>query len=616
MIERTRHRVSVLRTGPLAAATAAVWAAFATIAPAGEADSAAETAAVTVESLYGAKLKQVESTPAIDDDAALAGVIFEDARLRDPRSPLRGPLCEKAYELGAKGKAGYAAAAEAMKLLADASPKRADECWQKTDLLLRRRYSSARGVFPRLEAGEHMVISMLQRAVQLAEGGQFSDASILLRRASPVARTIRSGDYAGILSMQKYLGSRMRFVRRSADLLARLKADPADADARAKLIRVYTIELDDPARAAGLLTAEIDEAARTYVPLAARPAAELSPDVCGELGQWYRGQTDGASSEGRMVAWGRAARYLEIFIASREKAGVAKMKAQLALEEIRQRLAMYKAHYPVREVLSPLRADLLAHGRARNRLTPSFQLQVLKKRLKETNGGAKTAFRFHLDPSTNKIVSARVRSDRSLISLDALAALQIGQLSIENCPKFRGDLAALAGMPLDDLDLSDCSSLRSLHGLEQMRLTRLTLNGCSSLCSLSPLRRTPLKQLSAMSCSALTSLDGLQDVPLTSLNLQGCSGLAGDLTPLRNSKLTRLDLADCRRLALKGIEDLPLKHVDVTGCDGLSAPEYERIKQVTTLESMKADSEDLALGILRAIVEARAKKQAEGAGGP
>ena len=106
-------------------------------------------------------------------------------------------------------------------------------------------------------------------------------------------------------------------------------------------------------------------------------------------------------------------------------------------------------------------------------------------------------------------------------------------------------------------------------------------------------------------------------MPLTSLNLQGCSGLAGDLTPLRNSKLTRLDLADCRRLAsLKGIEDLPLKHVDVTGCDGLSAPEYERIKQVTTLESMKADSEDLALGILRAIVEARAKKQAEGAGGP
>jgi hypothetical protein len=618
MPERTANatcrRAATLSVRALVAVLAAAGA-----ARAGDANTAAGAApaGATVASLYGAKLDQAEATKAVDDDVALAWVIFEDARLREPASALRARLCEKAYDLGAKGRDGFVAAAEAMKLLAADSPADAEACWQKIDPLLRRGYGAARGVFGRIEAGEYLVISMLQRAVADAGAGRLNDAAILLRRAYPVARTVRSSDYVSILSMQKYLGSRMRFVRQSADLRARLKADPTDVKARTTLVRICTIELDDPAAAAGLLGAEIDEAARTYVPLAAKPVEQLSPDVCGELGHWYRAQSDGASSEGRIVAWGRAARYLDVFINSRQKAGIEKMQAQLALKEINGRLDTYKAHYPIRQMLGRLRADLLAHGRARNRLTPSFQLQMLSKRLSETNGGVKVAFRFRQDTTTSKIVSASVDGARALVSLDALAALAIGQLSINNCANLGGDVAALADMPLHELDLSDCPALTSLHGLEGMRLTRLTLNGCSSIRSLAPLRDTPLKQLDAMSCGALKSLEGLEGVPLTSLNLQGCSRLAGDLRPLADSKLTDLDLAGCPSLtSLAGIEKLPLKRLDITGCKALPAAEHERIKQVITLESLEADSKNVALAILRAIAEARAKQQAGGAGEP
>jgi len=80
----------------------------------------------------------------------------------------------------------------------------------------------------------------------------------------------------------------LREARERADGLAGgLAADPGQTEARLDLVRRLTLQLNEPAQAAKHCAADLPEAWRTYLPLAATPVADLSAAQCRELGRWY-----------------------------------------------------------------------------------------------------------------------------------------------------------------------------------------------------------------------------------------------------------------------------------------------------------------------------------------
>jgi len=95
-----------------------------------------------------------------------------------------------------------------------------------------------------------------------------------------------------------------------------LAEDTKNVLIREKLIRMYVVELDSPDEARKLLTTDVSEIWRTYVPLAAAKPAETPKAVCVELGDWYKSLIGQATPTGKANALARAkacvARFLEL----------------------------------------------------------------------------------------------------------------------------------------------------------------------------------------------------------------------------------------------------------------------------------------------------------------
>jgi len=475
-------------------------------------------------------------------------------------------LCEKAYELGSKAPAGYDHAVAAMRLLAQRLPEKERACWEKRLQIAQRRYARATR-FARVEAGEHILILLIRRAEKAHRAGDYDEALLLLRKAFPVARAIRSPTGRDVLAMQKYLAGRSRFAGLARAVEARLKGRPDDRASRQTAIRLYLTELDLPQRAAALLTPDVDEATRTYLPLVARPVDQLDPNVCVELGSWYRSLAARASPDGKLLCAHRAARYCRHAAGKLAPGGIEWTRARLALQDLNAALAGVRNRYPFRPATSALRSDLLARGRARNRLPTDLQVELLQRDFARTN--PKARIRVHFRPDTDgEIHRVDLRGARGLVSLEFLAALPLTSLDLSECSDLRGDLSALAGMPLQNLTLSECAALKSLHGLEDAPLASLDLTGCSGLENVEALKGMPLRSLALSPNPAIRGLSMVRDMPLTSLRLVGFGGLR-DLRVLAGTKVTSLSLAQCGVETFEGVEGLKLTRLSLEECHAI-----------------------------------------------
>jgi len=539
-------------------------------APAAEAAEDARYAETVFQSVYGAECRQVAATATTTDDVELAGRILKGAANADPQPALQVLLCEKAYELGAKAPGGYETAISAMRLLGRKQPDKEGPCWEKILPLLQRRY--ARAVkFPKLEAGERLLIELTRRAERMRHAGNYDEALLLLRKALPIARMIRSPHGRVLLEMLKYLTGRSRFARQAAAAEAQLKARPQDSASRQALVRLYLVELDRPARAAELVNEDCDEVTRTYVPLAARPVDTLDPNVWPELGAWYKSLAAGTSADAKMLLYRRAAGYLGPALERLPARTVQHMKAKLALQDVAAFLHAARQRYPLKPAVVDLRADLLAHGRARNRLPVNYQLQMLQKDLKDAHGGADVRAHFTPDAANREIHGAVIYPPRRAggVSLDPLAGLPLRSLSLAQCSGLAGDLSALSGMPLATLNLSECTGLRGLRGLEGAPLRSLDLTDCTGLQDASALRGLKLTSLSAAASPGLKDLECLRGMPLKSLSIAGF-GDVKDLSALAESQITSLKIDNCGIESLEGVEGLKLTAMSISDCPRLA----------------------------------------------
>ncbi len=299
----------------------------------------ADEAEDTFNKLYEEDLKRVAATPSAADDLALAKQLLEAAGKVTNQPAFLTLLCEKAHELAIKDPTGYPTAKAALDLLAANVPEKKVEALQKLAAMYQRPYATARGD-AKAKAGEALIGALKALADAQTAAEDVDGAAVTLKQAFVVATTIRSESKAAIQAQLAGLAPQRQVEKQVAALKAKVEKDPQDAASRKELVRLYVVEMDDPAEAAKFVDETLDEATRKYVPAAAKPMEETPELACTELGDWYKGLADQATtppSKGIMLR--RAQAYYERFVNLHKADDLARTGAALMIKKIDDALA-------------------------------------------------------------------------------------------------------------------------------------------------------------------------------------------------------------------------------------------------------------------------------------
>ncbi len=243
-------------------------------------------AASDYETLFGAEAKKVAASSSKTDDAAFAAKLLKAAKDMPDSPKLQVMIYEKATQFGSVGPAGCDTALEALGLLEKAVPDKTDLWRAKKFAVVKLRFDKSYGAARKAAGQPYMEMLEALADANVAEG-KGSEAKKLYSRALMIAKYIKSPRAAEILAKSKRVSAAIAREARLKSLQAKLTADPKDTATRKELVLFYVTALDKPAEAAKLLTDDLDEVTRTYVPLAARKLDGLDEAICLELGDWY-----------------------------------------------------------------------------------------------------------------------------------------------------------------------------------------------------------------------------------------------------------------------------------------------------------------------------------------
>ena len=274
---------------------------------------------------YADQRKKADATSGKADDVALAADHVQVAQKYTDRPRFFQLLCEQAYELAIRDGAGCATAVEAIDLLMEHFPDRKAAYRDKAIRAYELQYRTGRD---RQATGERLIELHLAEALAAAGREDFAGAMASAAKAYGIAGLNQSPRKAEVLAKRKYYLARKN-----------LEVRPDDAKLRLSTIRLCIVDLDDPVMAEALLTDDIDEATRTYVPLAAKAPAEVAEGACVELGYWYLELSKSASQAGKATCLTRATTYLQRFLALHEAEDESRIQAQLLLDKAKEQLA-------------------------------------------------------------------------------------------------------------------------------------------------------------------------------------------------------------------------------------------------------------------------------------
>ena len=290
------------------------------------------------ETLFGAEAKKIIASRTRTDDVKFAAKLFKAAKDMPDSPALQILLYEKTCQFGSSGAAGCDTALEALALLEKAVPARKDHWRQRKFEVVKFRFDRSYGADRKTAGKPYMEMLEALADAHVAEGNE-TEAKKLYSRALMVATYINSPRSADILAKSRRAGVLAARQIKLTALQTRLATNPKDTAVREELILLYVVALDKPAEAAKLLTGDLDEVTRTYVPLAAKKLDDLEEAICLELGDWYyRTLSKNASIAAKPVVLRRAHGYYQRFLESHAKKDAQSYRAGAALESIETEL--------------------------------------------------------------------------------------------------------------------------------------------------------------------------------------------------------------------------------------------------------------------------------------
>jgi len=282
---------------------------------------AAEDPEKAFEDAFGKEAAKAAATADTRDDAELAAKLLKAAKTTTGDPALLAVLCVRAYDLGIKNAAGYAAALEAANLLAQAAPERKTECQEKVLGVYQLRHRSARS------AEEKKLVAELRIA-----GGKLAEAVTLLHQATPVDAAAQLDYKAEIQAAIRYAESRQRLLPQIEQLKSRLQGSPEDKATAAQLARLIAVELDNPEAAAKYVDATGDDLLKKYILVSAMHIENLPENACLELGKWYTDLADSATPPARPRMLARAKSCYEQFLKVHAAQDAASLAARAGLD--------------------------------------------------------------------------------------------------------------------------------------------------------------------------------------------------------------------------------------------------------------------------------------------
>ena len=290
------------------------------------------------ETLFGSEAKKVSATRTKTDDAAFAAKLIKSAEKLSDSPAMQILLYEKACQFGAASPAGCETALKAVGLLEKAVPDKKDQWRQRKFDIVKFRFDKSYGAAKKTAGEPYMEMLEALADADVARGNG-SEAKKVYSRAIMVANYIKSDRAETILAKSKRANAVVAQQIKLKSLQASLKKDTQNTKVRKELILLYVVGLDNPTEAAKLITDDIDEVTRTYVPLAARTLDGLNEAICMELGDWYyRKLLKDASAAGKPVVLQRAKGYYEQFAELHTKKDVQSLRVETALESIEKEL--------------------------------------------------------------------------------------------------------------------------------------------------------------------------------------------------------------------------------------------------------------------------------------
>ena len=289
------------------------------------------------EMLFGDEAKKVLASKSTADDAAFAKRLLDAAKALTDTPKTQVFIYEKVVQFGGKDAAGAPHALEAIGILIKAQPEQQAK-WQEAKLnVAEKQYQMSRGA-NRKEVAKAYLDVLIETAEAKAAAGNAKEAVEVYRKGVPVA-IYAAYKLSEIRDSMRDLVGALAGEAEREKLMKKLAADPKDTKTREKLILIYVMELDDPAKAASLLATGMDQKLRQCVPLAAKKPADLTEAACMQLGQWYhKTLLEKAPRAGKAVVLGRAKIYYERYLSLHTKRDMGRYMASAALVEVNKDL--------------------------------------------------------------------------------------------------------------------------------------------------------------------------------------------------------------------------------------------------------------------------------------
>ncbi len=299
----------------------------------------AQSGRALIEQQFGAELQQVTATVERDDDRALAKKMYE-AAVRSNNASFAIATAERIYEMLAADPRSAIIAADAMGLLAERSVSvdvKFDALTRQASLL--QRAQSIMLGDEQTAATERLIEALLNMASLSADQAQWEPAMAYATQATQLAEQAGSSRTAAV---QEAI-DRLKVRRRIAALLQRRQQDPTDVAAADELLKLYLIELDDPAKAAEYQFTASDALLKQHVAAASRDLNTLNAAECLSLGDWYRQLLKQATPMARPAIAARARGYYERYLKLHTHEDAARQGAIAALGTLEDIVARLNA---------------------------------------------------------------------------------------------------------------------------------------------------------------------------------------------------------------------------------------------------------------------------------
>ena len=290
------------------------------------------------DSLFAAKIKAVGATIDRGDDIALGKEMLAIAKTSEEQPELLVLLCDQVHDLCIKHADGFAIAVEAQQLLAEKVETKRAGAQEKLTTLLTRQMTAGKAD-EREGAGESLVALLLSMGDEKFEKKQYAEAAGDYRRAVTVATQRKASSLEEAKSKLEFAAARDRAVKNLARLQEKLLKDANDFATAEEIVKLYVVELDDPAGARAYADRIKNVSWREAIPLATKEIDTLTVNEALNLGDLYVMLGKSSTSMARTIVLHKAKACYERFLSLHESKDLTRTRVEVTLKEVETLIA-------------------------------------------------------------------------------------------------------------------------------------------------------------------------------------------------------------------------------------------------------------------------------------